>query len=76
MIQSFWLGGRCVIRDLGPLRRVVLGMMSTGGNENPNALVKIAWGVLISAIAISMLLAGGLKSVQTPTIVFACLLWA
>jgi len=51
-------------------------MMSTGGNENPNALVKIAWGVLISAIAISMLLAGGLKSVQTPTIVFACLLWA
>ena len=50
---------------------LVLGMMSTGGNENPSARVKIAWGVLISGIAISLLLAGGLKSVQTATIVFA-----
>ena len=55
---------------------LVLGVMSTGGNENPSALVKIAWGVLISGIAISMLLASGLKSVQTANIVFACLLWA
>lgn len=50
---------------------LVLGMMSTGGNENPSARVKVAWGVLISGIAISLLLAGGLKSVQTATIVFA-----
>jgi len=50
---------------------LVLGMMSTGGNENPSARVKIGWGVLISGIAISLLLAGGLKSVQTATIVFA-----
>ena len=50
---------------------LVLGMMSTGGNENPSARVKITWGVLISGIAISLLLAGGLKSVQTATIVFA-----
>jgi glycine betaine transporter len=55
---------------------LVLGVMSTGGNENPSALVKIAWGVLISGIAISMLLASRLKSVQTANIVFACLLWA
>jgi glycine betaine transporter len=50
---------------------LVLGMMSTGGNENPSARVKIAWGLLISGIATSLLLAGGLKSVQTATIVFA-----
>ena len=55
---------------------LVLGVMGTGGNENPSALVKIAWGVLISGIAISMLLASGLKSGQTANIVFACLLWA
>jgi len=29
------------------------------------------WGVLVAGIAISMLLAGGLKAVQTATIVFA-----
>ncbi len=50
---------------------LVLGMMSSGGNENPGARVKIVWGVLVSGIAISLLLAGGLKAVQTATIVFA-----
>jgi glycine betaine transporter len=50
---------------------LVLGMMSSQGNENPGARVKIVWGVLVSGIAISLLLAGGLKAVQTATIVFA-----
>ncbi len=50
---------------------LVLGMMSTGGNENPSARVKIAWGLLVAGIAASLLLAGGLQSVQTATIVFA-----
>ncbi len=50
---------------------LVLAMMSTGGQENPGARVKIVWGVLVSGIAISLLLAGGLKAVQTATIVFA-----
>jgi glycine betaine transporter len=50
---------------------LVLSMMSTGGNENPGARVKIAWGVLVAGIAASLLLAGGLQSVQTATIVFA-----
>ena len=36
-----------------------------------SARVKIVWGVLVSGIAISLLLAGGLKAVQTATIVFA-----
>jgi glycine betaine transporter len=55
----------------GDSATLVLGMMSTGGNENPGAGVKIVWGVLVSGIAISLLLAGGLKAVQTATIVFA-----
>jgi glycine betaine transporter len=50
---------------------LVLGMMSTGGNPNPPARIKIVWGVLVAGIAISLLLAGGLQAVQTATIVFA-----
>jgi glycine betaine transporter len=50
---------------------LVLGMMSTGGNPNPPARIKIIWGALVAGIAISLLLAGGLKAVQTATIVFA-----
>ena len=55
----------------GDSATLVLGMMSTGGDENPSARVKIIWGVLVSGIAISLLLAGGVKAVQTATIVFA-----
>ena len=55
----------------GDSATLVLSMMSTGGNENPPARVKVIWGALISGIAISLLLAGGLKAVQTATIVFA-----
>jgi glycine betaine transporter len=55
----------------GDSATLVLGMMSTGGQANPSARVKIIWGVLVSGIAISLLLAGGIKAVQTATIVFA-----
>jgi glycine betaine transporter len=50
---------------------LVLGMMSTGGNPNPPNRVKIVWGALVAGIAIALLLAGGLKAVQTATILFA-----
>jgi len=50
---------------------LVLGMMSSNGNPNPPNRIKIIWGVLIAGIAISLLLAGGLKAVQTATILFA-----
>lgn len=33
--------------------------------------MKVIWGLLVSGIAISLLLAGGVKAVQTATIVFA-----
>jgi glycine betaine transporter len=55
----------------GDSATLVLGMMSTKGNENPAARVKIIWGLLVSGIAITLLLAGGIKAVQTATIVFA-----
>jgi glycine betaine transporter len=50
---------------------LVLGMMSTGGNPNPPARIKLIWGVLVAGIAISMLLAGGLQGLQTATILCA-----
>lgn len=46
-------------------------MMSSGGDPNPRPLPKIVWGLLVSGIASALLLAGGLKAVQTATIVFA-----
>ncbi len=55
----------------GDSATLVLGIMSTGGNPDPSAKVKTIWGVLVAGIAISLLLAGGLKAVQTATIVFA-----
>tara|TARA_R100001143_G_scaffold56025_1_gene52406 strand:- start:217 stop:1770 length:1554 start_codon:yes stop_codon:yes gene_type:complete len=55
----------------GDSATLVLGMMSTGGEPNPHARVKIIWGVLVAGIAISLLLAGGIQAVQTATIVFA-----
>ena len=55
----------------GDSATLVLGTMSTGGNPNPPNRVKIIWGVLVAAIALSLLVAGGLSAVQTATIVFA-----
>lgn len=55
----------------GDSATLVLAMMSSKGNPNPPNKVKILWGCLVAAIAASLLVAGGLKAVQTATIVFA-----
>ena len=55
----------------GDSATLVLGTMSTGGNPNPPARVKVIWGVLVAAIALSLLLVGGIGAIQTATIVFA-----
>lgn len=55
----------------GDSAALVLGILSTGGNPDPSAKIKAIWGVLVAGIAISLLLAGGIKAVQTATIVFA-----
>jgi len=55
----------------GDSATMVLGTMSSGGDPNPSARVKTTWGILVAAIALSLLLAGGLNAIQTATIVFA-----
>lgn len=55
----------------GDSATLVLGMMSSGGDPKPSARLKLVWGLLIAGIAASLLLSGGVKAVQTATIVFA-----
>ena len=55
----------------GDSATLVLGIMSSNGDENPSAKVKALWGVLIAGIAASLLLTGGVQALQTATIVFA-----
>jgi glycine betaine transporter len=55
----------------GDSATLVLGIMSTGGQANPGARVKVVWGLLVAGMATTLLLAGGVKAVQTATIVFA-----
>lgn len=55
----------------GDSATLVLGMMSSGGNPNPPWKVKLLWGVLVSGIAMSLMLVGGIRAVQTATIIFA-----
>jgi glycine betaine transporter len=49
----------------------VLGMLTTDGNLNPSARVKLTWGIFQSAIAVVLLISGGLNGLQTASIVAA-----
>ncbi|MEE4359878.1 MAG: BCCT family transporter [Desulfococcaceae bacterium] len=49
----------------------VLGMFSTGGDLNPSNKKKIFWGLVQSALAAVLLLAGGLKPLQTISVAAA-----
>ena len=49
----------------------VLGMLSSEGNMNPPNGKKILWGVVLTAMAIGLLIAGGLKPLQTISIAAA-----
>ena len=55
----------------GDSATLVLASMSQNGTSTPSNRSKIIWGALVSGIALSLLLAGGLKAVQTATILFA-----
>ncbi|OCA88008.1 glycine/betaine ABC transporter permease [Bacillus sp. FJAT-27225] len=46
----------------------VLGMLSEGGTLNPSNKIKMTWGVIQSAVAAVLLLAGGLNVLQTASI--------
>ncbi|CDQ39134.1 MULTISPECIES: BCCT family transporter [Virgibacillus] len=49
----------------------ILGSMTSRGSLNPALLTKIVWGVLITAIAVVLLLAGGLEALQTASLISA-----
>jgi len=55
----------------GDSATLVLGTMSTEGDLDPPARVKIIWGILVAGIALCLLQAGGIQAVQSATIVFA-----
>ena len=38
---------------------IVLGSMSAGGVLNPKTSIKLTWGVIMAALAVALLLAGG-----------------
>ncbi|GGJ23182.1 glycine betaine uptake BCCT transporter [Paenibacillus hunanensis] len=49
----------------------VLGMMTTNGSQNPSNLLKVIWGLLLTAIALVLLYSGGLQALQNTMIVAA-----
>lgn len=49
----------------------ILGSMTSKGSLNPALVVKVIWGVLITAIAVVLLLVGGLDALQTASLVSA-----
>lgn len=49
----------------------VLGMLSENGSLYPHNKVKIVWGILISAISVVLLMAGGLNALQNILIIVA-----
>lgn len=49
----------------------VLAMLSSNGNMNPPNKKKIVWGIIQTLLSISLLIAGGLKPLQTISIIAA-----
>lgn len=49
----------------------VLGIMSSRGNENPPSSTKVVWGVAQALVALALLIAGGIKALQTFSIAAA-----
>lgn len=55
----------------GDSATLVLAMLAERGNPQPAARTKLVWGTLVTMIAVALLLAGGLKALQSAAIVFA-----
>lgn len=49
----------------------VLGVMSSSGNETPSSSMKLIWGVAQALVALALLIAGGIKALQTFSIAAA-----
>ncbi|MFD7961890.1 BCCT family transporter [Streptomyces zaomyceticus] len=50
---------------------LVMGSLTSGGSLHPPTWLVVAWGVLMAAVAAVLLVVGGLKSLQTATILVA-----
>lgn len=48
---------------------LVLGMLSQGGSLHPRTWLIVTWGSMIGAVAIALMLAGGLSAIQTIVII-------
>ena len=49
----------------------ILASMTSNGNLTPKTVIKLTWGILMSAIAAVLLMAGGLGALQTASLVAA-----
>jgi len=50
---------------------LVLGMLTSGGAENPAQWLRVFWAVTTAAVAVALLLSGGLTALQTAAIITA-----
>ncbi|MDM5157305.1 BCCT family transporter [Bacillus sp. DX1.1] len=49
----------------------VLGMLTTNGSLNPPNRIKLVWGIVLAALASTLLYVGGLTALQTASIIAA-----
>ncbi|WP_339228698.1 BCCT family transporter [Oceanobacillus sp. FSL K6-2867] len=49
----------------------IIGSMTSRGSINPSIITKVIWGILITAIAVVLLMAGGLEALQTASLTSA-----
>ena len=57
-----------IVTSADSTTHIVAGM-ATGGAINPSLKHKVLWGLLIGAISVAMTIAGGLKSLQTASVI-------
>ncbi|MGX0589174.1 glycine betaine transporter [Staphylococcus epidermidis] len=57
-----------IVTSADSTTHIVAGM-ATGGSINPTLKHKVLWGLLIGAISVAMTIAGGLKSLQTASVI-------
>ncbi|WNM24799.1 BCCT family transporter [Demequina capsici] len=50
---------------------LVLSMLTTGGNEEPVAWIRVFWATTTAAVAIALMVSGGLTALQTAAILTA-----
>ncbi|TMW70454.1 BCCT family transporter [Alteribacter natronophilus] len=49
----------------------ILGMQTTGGHLNPSRVIKLVWGIMLSATSLILLYTGGLQALENALIIAA-----